>query len=81
MSETDPINGDDCLVSHPWYGSVWLLDVKVSIDEGGTKHVTGGVEDRSLPRYMMGVMNFPATCIRKIHRHTTTDSEGERDHG
>lgn len=53
----------DALVNHPWFGSLWLLDVEVVETKRGT-YVVGDAEDNSVPEGV-SPMNFPATCVRK----------------
>lgn len=64
-------DGDDVLVNHPYFGSVWLSKAYHS-----GELVVGEVWERgsgwNMPEDYSGewtTMNFPLTCIRKVeHR-------------
>lgn len=58
-------DGDDVLINHPEFGSLWLADVEVSAVGDGRAWLVGWAEDRSVPEGR-SVMNFPASCARKV---------------
>lgn len=63
---TDVREGDDVLVNHPFFGSVWMSDCRVK--DG---HVVGQVvEDRMYGHDIMGTMNCPLSCVRKVERRS-----------
>lgn len=69
--------GDDVLINHPNYGTLWLCDVKVYKDDNGRPvRVDGMVEDRSVPQGR-SPMNFPISCVWK----RSQDLIAEREEG
>jgi hypothetical protein len=61
---SDIRTGDDVLVNHPYFGSVWLSDCYV--DRG--RVVGQVVADRMFGHNIMETMNFPLSCVRKVSR-------------
>lgn len=66
--------GDDVLVNHPWFGSVWMSDCFVK----GASVVGQVEEDRMFGHVIYAPMNFPLTCVRKIVHHRAASTEESR---
>jgi hypothetical protein len=56
----------DCLITHPYVGSLWLADCELEPEGRWARRwfVIGEGEDRSVPE-RHSTFNFPVTCIRK----------------
>lgn len=60
-------SGDDVLINHPLFGSLWLTDVTLHCNDARPDWLVGWAEDRSVPEGR-SVMNFPVSCVRQVNR-------------
>lgn len=70
MTDEEPRDGDDVVIVHPQYGTLYMEDVNVCDEKvDGTVYETR----RNDPSMKPGVnrvphtMNFPKTCIKRVY--------------